>query len=562
MNIISFHGSGYSLEKQLDEEAEIVIGRSEDGAPLELKEEGRGGKRYSLSAGFRTLSQRHARIRATSSGTLEIEDLGSRNGTFIRLRPGRSVELSGRGEVLLGRDLVMQVGGYVWGLPEEERFAGKPEELVALLESRLQTVAKEVRIGKASDPATDSATQLPLAAGSQVTVVWKGATSDVEAEQWLRAVVSLFNSQSSLLRSNSSPWIFTGASQGRAQVLALAQRIAPADCTVLIRGSTGSGKDVLANDIHNHSPRARGPFIAINCSAVPESLFESELFGHVRGAFTNAAEARVGLLELAHGGTLFLDELGEMPMSVQAKLLRFLEDRKVRPIGGRSERRIDVRIMAATNQPLERMVGDGKFREDLFYRLNTVQLTIPPLQALDVQVLSYALLKRLTETQGIEIPTRERDQLAQRAAGATWPGGARQLRGALERYLLLRDPHAPLAENWQNMLESGSPVTSAPQAAKTALTSLAQAPLSAVKLVDNLLFLATAKATLEGDARAGVSEIAARVGLTYQGVVNRLRNLDVKLDGQDDTRKLAERFAEEHAAIDPHLPWLHSVLWG
>lgn len=561
MIILSFHGGGHSLEQPVDDGAEILIGRSEESALLAMKEELRG-LRYSLSAGFRTLSQQHARVRVSGTGSLEIEDLGSRNGTFIRLQPGHSLELASRAEVLLGRDLVMQVGGFAWALPDEDQFARKPEELLALLQQRLREQAKEVRIGKVAEPVTGSATQLPLPAGSQLTVVWKGATSDVEAEQWLRAIVSLFNSQSSVSRNNSSPWVFTGASQGRAQVLALAQRIAPADCSILIRGSTGSGKDVLANDIHNHSARARGPFIPINCSAIPESLFESELFGHVRGAFTNASEARVGLLELAHGGTLFLDELGDLPLSMQAKLLRFLEDRKVRPIGGRSERLIDVRVLAATNQPLEKMVGEGKFREDLLYRLNTVQLTIPPLQALDVQVLTHAFVKRLAAAQGVEIPVRERDQLAQRAAAATWPGGARQLRGAIERYVLLRDAHAPLTENWQNMLDSGSQVTTAPSPPKAAVTALSQAPLAAVKLIDNLLFLATAKATLEGDARAGISEIAARVGLTYQGVVNRLRNLDVKLDGQGDSAKLAERFAEEHAAVSEYLPWLRSVLWG
>src|ERR1700736_4054394 len=171
-----------------------------------------------------------------------------------------------------------------------------------------------------------------------------------------------------------------GASRPMQEVMRIVEMASPSSASVLITGETGSGKEVVARTIHKLSPRATGPFVAINCSAIPESLMESEIFGHERGAFTGAAERRIGCFELADGGTLLLDEIGEMPAPTQAKLLRVLEDRKVRRLGSKSETPVDVRVLAATNKNPEQAVADGQLRRDLYFRLNVFHIHLPPLR--------------------------------------------------------------------------------------------------------------------------------------------------------------------------------------
>ncbi|MFO0674876.1 MAG: sigma-54-dependent Fis family transcriptional regulator [Polyangiaceae bacterium] len=169
-----------------------------------------------------------------------------------------------------------------------------------------------------------------------------------------------------------------GKSVAMRQVYAVLERVAPSDATVLLRGETGTGKEVAARSIHDASPRKTGPFVAVDCGAIPENLFESELFGHAKGAFTGANADRPGVFEEASGGTLFLDEIGELPASLQPKLLRALETRTVRRVGTNVERPVDVRVVAATNRPLEQAVNEGTFREDLYYRLCVVEVALPP----------------------------------------------------------------------------------------------------------------------------------------------------------------------------------------
>ena len=171
-----------------------------------------------------------------------------------------------------------------------------------------------------------------------------------------------------------------GGSKPMQEVMRIVEMAAPSSASVLITGETGSGKEIVARSIHKLSPRASGPFVAINCSAIPETLMESEIFGHERGAFTGAAERRIGCFELADGGTLLLDEIGEMPAPTQAKLLRVLEDRKVRRLGSKSETPVDVRVLAATNKDPEQAVGNGQLRQDLFFRLNVFHIHLPPLR--------------------------------------------------------------------------------------------------------------------------------------------------------------------------------------
>src|ERR1700760_2888854 len=218
----------------------------------------------------------------------------------------------------------------------------------------------------------------------------------------------------------------------------IVEMAAPSSASVLITGETGSGKEIVARSIHKLSPRAAGPFVAINCSAIPETLMESEIFGHERGAFTGAAERRIGCFELADGGTLLLDEIGEMPAPTQAKLLRVLEDRKVRRLGSKSETPVDVRVVAATNKDAEQAVASGDLRQDLYFRLNVFHINLPPLREHkdDVPLLVDHILRDVNTKHGKHV----------RGIGAevldifmshTWPGNIRELRNILERAAIM-----------------------------------------------------------------------------------------------------------------------------
>jgi DNA-binding NtrC family response regulator len=221
------------------------------------------------------------------------------------------------------------------------------------------------------------------------------------------------------------------------QVLDLVERVAPTDATVLIRGESGTGKEIIAKALHHASKRAEGRFVAINCGALPETLLESELFGHVKGAFTGAGANKKGLFEEAHSGTLFLDEIGEMTPGLQVKLLRALQSGEVRPVGSTQAITVDARVVAATNRDLEPMIRQGSFREDLFYRLNVIPIVLPPLRERreDIPLLAEHFLARFAERQG---------RVLRLSAGATerllryaWPGNVRELENAMERLAIL-----------------------------------------------------------------------------------------------------------------------------
>ncbi len=229
-----------------------------------------------------------------------------------------------------------------------------------------------------------------------------------------------------------------GASANMRQIFSLVEQVAPSKAAVLITGESGTGKELVARALHSLSPRANGPFVALNCAAMPESLIESELFGHEKGAFTGAVERRAGCFELAQHGTLLLDEIGDMPLNTQAKLLRVLEDSRVRRLGGRTETVVDVRVVASTNKNLPEAIRANQFREDLFYRLNVFEILLPPLRDRldDVPVLARALLEDLNRkhgTQVIDIAPDAMDLLRHHR----WPGNVRELRNALERAVIL-----------------------------------------------------------------------------------------------------------------------------
>jgi DNA-binding NtrC family response regulator len=225
-----------------------------------------------------------------------------------------------------------------------------------------------------------------------------------------------------------------GTSKSMQEVMRVVEMAAPSTAPVLITGETGSGKEMVARSIHQISPRADRPFVAINCSAIPESLMESEIFGHEKGAFTGAAERRLGCFELADGGTLLLDEIGEMPAPTQAKLLRVLEDRKVRRLGSKTETPIDVRVLAATNKDPQQAVAKGQLRQDLYFRLNVFHIHLPPLREHkeDLPLLVEHLLGEINLKHGRQVPGVN-SEVMELLKSHIWPGNARELRNVLER---------------------------------------------------------------------------------------------------------------------------------
>ncbi|HYL34671.1 MAG TPA: sigma-54 dependent transcriptional regulator [Bryobacteraceae bacterium] len=229
-----------------------------------------------------------------------------------------------------------------------------------------------------------------------------------------------------------------GACSAMQQVFSLIQQVAPSKAAVLVVGESGTGKELVARAIHHLSPRSSGPFVAINCAALPETLMESELFGHEKGAFTGAVERRAGCFELAQHGTLLLDELGEMAVGTQAKLLRVLEDSCVRRLGGKTEIAVDVRVIASTNKVVEEALRKGELREDLYYRLNVFQIPLPPLRQRngDLPLLTEALLETLNhkhETRVVDVHPDVMEQFKR----YSWPGNVRELRNVLERAVIL-----------------------------------------------------------------------------------------------------------------------------
>jgi transcriptional regulator with PAS, ATPase and Fis domain len=210
---------------------------------------------------------------------------------------------------------------------------------------------------------------------------------------------------------------------------------------VLVGGETGTGKELLARALHYGSPRASDPFVEVNCAAIPVNLLESELFGHEKGAFTGAVAAKPGLFEIAHGGTLFLDEIATLPLELQPKLLRALETRSIRRVGGQQPRQVDVRVIAASHVDLGQAVRRGEFREDLYYRLNVVTLVLPPLRERedDVELLARTFVDWIAKSYGLPVP--ELSQEARTSLRAhRWPGNVRELRNVLERAVVLSPP--------------------------------------------------------------------------------------------------------------------------
>ena len=238
-----------------------------------------------------------------------------------------------------------------------------------------------------------------------------------------------------------------GVSQVMASLFEMVRAIAPTSSTVLVTGESGTGKELVARAIHGLSGRAEGPFVSINCGALPDTLLESELFGHVKGAFTDARQGKKGLFEAASGGTLFLDEVGETSPPMQVKLLRALQERRIRPVGGTEEIEVDVRVIAATNAPLETLVEQKRFREDLYYRLQVIPIRTPPLRERreDIPLLAQHFLERFAREMGKRV-VKVSEEAMRELQAFEWPGNVRQLENVIERAVAFETTEAVMPE--------------------------------------------------------------------------------------------------------------------
>ncbi|MBX6423063.1 sigma-54-dependent Fis family transcriptional regulator [Thermosulfurimonas sp. F29] len=254
-----------------------------------------------------------------------------------------------------------------------------------------------------------------------------------------------------------------GKSRAIREVFRLIDKVAPTESTVLILGESGTGKELVARAIHARSRRRHGPFVPVNCGAIPEELLESELFGYERGAFTGATRSKPGRFELAHGGTIFLDEIAEMSPKLQVKLLRILQERRVERLGGERAFPVDIRIIAATNRDLEREVAEGRFREDLYFRLNVIPIKLPPLRERkeDIPLLAKHFLARFCEREDLPLKKLS-DGALRRLMEYHWPGNVRELENLMERLVILTEGEIIEEKDLPEHIRSASPVPICP----------------------------------------------------------------------------------------------------
>lgn len=310
-----------------------------------------------------------------------------------------------------------------------------------------------------------------------------------------------------------------GRSAAMQEVFSLIRQVAPSPAAVFITGESGTGKELVAREIHRLSPRAAAPFIAINSAALPETLIESELFGHEKGAFTGAVERRAGCFEQSHGGTLLLDEIGEMPIQTQAKLLRVLEDMKVRRLGARTEFQVDSRIIAATNREPEGAVTKGQLRSDLFYRLNVFRIPLPPLRERkeDIAPIAEAMLHKLNQRHGTSV-TDLAPSAVDRLTSYDWPGNVRELRNVIERALILAKEGPVRAEHvLMDHSASASKPATGPVIRQEGILLPPGLPLSEVEIA----YLQYALSRNNGNRRAA----AAELGISLRTLQTRLVEL-------------------------------------
>ena len=310
-----------------------------------------------------------------------------------------------------------------------------------------------------------------------------------------------------------------GKSDAMRQVFELAKHVAATKSTVLITGESGTGKELVARALHNASPRAAAPFVAINCGAIPENLLEAELFGHVRGAFTGAVSDSEGMFLSAQGGTLVLDEVGEMPLPLQVKLLRALQERVVRPVGGTRDRKVDVRVIAITNRELEREMAEGRFRQDLYYRLNVISIVVPRLadRTEDIPLLVHHFVRKFALEQNKRIDSVEPEAMRQ-LLGYAFPGNVRELENLVERAVTLA-PSNVLTASFLNA-PTGGPAPGKP--------AIGEIPPDGVELEIIVADVERAYIRQALEQTRGVRKKAAKLlGISFRSLRYRLDKLDI-----------------------------------
>ena len=309
-----------------------------------------------------------------------------------------------------------------------------------------------------------------------------------------------------------------GRSAAFQRMLELVARVGPSQASVLLLGESGTGKELVAQAVHDASPRAANPLVVVDCASLPESLFESELFGHERGAFTGASTTKPGLVEAASGGTLFLDEVGDIPLSMQVKLLRLLESGTYRRVGSTDLRRTDVRVVSATHRNLKAMVADGRFREDLYYRLSTFPIALPALRerADDIALLAVALLDRVAPQRRLSLSADTQELLKR----YPFPGNVRELRNVLERAALLADGRSIEPAHVERALDAGVALS------LVDLPSTKPAPAGASALGSSLR--SVERATLQAQLKAhqgSRAELAQKLGISERSLYRKLREI-------------------------------------
>jgi len=318
------------------------------------------------------------------------------------------------------------------------------------------------------------------------------------------------------LRESGVLGALVGSSKPMREIFGLIEQIAPSNVPVLITGESGTGKELVSRTLHALSPRKAKPFVAVNCAAIPETLIESEIFGHEKGAFTGAAERRAGCFELASGGTLLLDEIGEMPLGTQAKLLRVLEERKLRRLGPRTEQDVDVRVLAATNREPSTAVAEGHLRSDLFYRLNVFNIHMPPLRdhLEDLPPMAEAMLNEMNQKHGRRVSGLAASML-DRLMSYDWPGNARELRNTIERAVILCPDGTPLDAGH---LSPGFGKSKTPLAPLSDAGAISVQVGTTVGEAERLLILRTLESTGQNKTRA-----AEILGVSLKTLHNKLK---------------------------------------
>jgi DNA-binding NtrC family response regulator len=358
-----------------------------------------------------------------------------------------------------------------------------------------------------------------------------------DSDEIRRVVKMAFERHAEVVMKSASPFTvrhIVHDSQQMREVVDLVERVAPSETTVLIQGDSGTGKELVARAIHYHSPRVNAPFIPLNCGAFAETLLESELFGHVRGAFTGAEGDKKGLFEIADGGTLFLDEISEMPLSAQVRLLRVLEEHAVRPVGGTEMRSVNVRIIAATNRDLEAETKGGRFRQDLFHRINVVAIHIPPLRERpgDIPILAGHFLSVYAARAHKQMRGIDETALSM-LMKHDWPGNVRELENAIERAVALCRGETITADDLPKAIVR--------KATKTLSTTASLLPLEGVNLDAKMAEVESSYIKRALDMTAGNTVKAAEIlGLTSRSLRYRMDRLEISRQDDDDDKEGAE----------------------